>query len=383
MPESIRKITSPPFLCLGGTKMSEDIMEYIKEQSSVLDNVLKYKRNEIEKSIDSINLATVDRILFVGSGSSYNVSLAVKNLYEKLLHKEVLCEYPFTLRNYSHILANDSGKTLVIAISQSGKSTGPIECLKKAKAHGMETLSITYNTDSLITDFSDHVVPLFCGEEKVGAKTKGYTTTLLTLQLIGLYWSQKLNILAEEEADKYYNQLNEMICTIDDTIKKTRLWAKENKHWCDANSMVVVGYGSNLGSAMEGSLKILEMYRKPVLAYDVEEYIHGPYNSLGPDSHMIFLDIYSDVQNSITNLINYVSKITDNYLVVSNNGKGHDQHYIHVAQSYETLSPLTSIIPFQIIGYEMAISLGINPGIPKYTDFHEQMKSKLGLVDFN
>lgn len=125
---------------------------------------------------------------------------------------------------------------------------------------------------------------------------------------------------------------------------------------------------------------MLETFRKPVLAYDVEEYIHGAYNSLNRNSFMIFIDAKPGGCPELRKLIDFTKTITENFLVIAAGaGKMADiteEHIIHIPLCDELISPLISIIPFQVIAYKLAKSRGIEPEIPGYPGFHKIMGSK-------
>lgn len=365
--------------------MVNDMGEYIDSQQSVLNNIIENELVKIERCADGIDLDNIEKILLIGSGTSYNVGIAVKNIFEHLLKKEVLVEYPFPLRKYSSLLdGKDKKSTLAIAISQSGKSTGTIECIEKSKNAGMKTACLTSNIDSEISKKVDFVIPVMCGDEKVGPKTKGYTATLLTLQVLALYLSRKAGLVSENWYNCYLGQIKSAISNMNKIIKESHDWFNKNIDWNKAASIFIVGYGPNMGTALEGGLKLLETFRRPVLSYDIEEYIHGPYNALGVDTHIIFIDSMGSGSNMMKKLVPFVEGITNHYLVISFDSDDYlDEHRINIPRCDEYISPIVCILPFQVIACEIAKSIGIDPGIPRYTNFHDLMGSKKGLVDFN
>jgi glucoselysine-6-phosphate deglycase len=368
--------------------MENSMWEYINSQSSILKNILNKELQQLEDLIMDIDMEQVERILFVGSGTSYNVGIAVKFMFEDLLKKEIRVEYPFPLRKYSTLLNNENSEsTLVIAISQSGKSIGTIECLKMAKSFGMKIVCLTSNIDSDITKEANYIIPILCGDEKVGPKTKGYTTTLLTLQIIALCLSKKMCLITCEDYDKNIKNIAEALNKIDKVVKVSNQWVKNNSEWSKASGIYIVGYGSNLGTAFEGGLKLMETIRKPICPFDIEEYIHGPYNAIDKDTHIIFINSGYKGDSEMKKVVNFLKDITDKYLVINfeddNNNVEYEYQTISIPKYEEYISPLLAILPFQVIASEIPKLLGINPGIPRYTNFHDIMGSKKGLVDFN
>jgi glucoselysine-6-phosphate deglycase len=354
---------------------------YISEQKQVLKNILEDKAGIVQRSVGNIDLNKTSHIIFTGSGTSFNAGIAVRYMYESLLKKEIFVEYPYMLRNYSGLLNEAESKpALMIAVSQSGRSTGTLECVKKTKSMGIETAAVTSDKDSPLAAASDHVIEVMCGEEHAGPKTKGYTSTMLTLQLMALGFAKKAGFIGEKEYCNYLEQIWRMIENLDGVIQKSRQWIDKNMEWKNAKSICIIGYGPGYGTALEGSLKILETFRKPVLAYDVEEYIHGPYNSLDKNSFMIFIDAKPGGCPELNKLMDFAKNITKNFLVITadlrKTADMTEEHVIHIPPCDEFISPLISIVPFQVIAYRLAKSWGIEPEKPRYPGFHKIIGSK-------
>ena len=70
---------------------------------------------------------------------------------------------------------------MVIVISQSGKSADLVECERKSRLMGANTIIITNNVNSPIINEANYFINMFAGEEKSVAATKTFTQTLLVL----------------------------------------------------------------------------------------------------------------------------------------------------------------------------------------------------------
>lgn len=96
--------------------------------------------------------------------------------------------------------------TLVIGISQAGRSTSTIKALDKAKALGLMTLAITANIQAPVTEHADRTVLLAVGEELAGPKTKGYEGSVATLALLGMKLAEKQERSQEKEKKNLQEQ---------------------------------------------------------------------------------------------------------------------------------------------------------------------------------
>mgnify|MGYP000944868688 CR=1 FL=1 len=207
-----------------------DMFDYIKSQPSILSKIIENRKEITKNFVDIYKENNIKGITIIGSGSSFNSSSAAKYFMEKLLKVKVNVIYPYTFNNYENILDKDE---IFITVSQGGKSTATIDSVKK--------------------------VNIACGEETVGYKTKGYTSTILTLYLLALETAYALKKINNEEYDLYIKEIEEAVCNIDNIIAETDSWYKTNKDdLVNAENVMVVGYGPNYGTALEGRLKLSE-----------------------------------------------------------------------------------------------------------------------------
>src|SRR3954466_4218480 len=77
--------------------------------------------------------------------------------------------------------------SLVIALSQSGRTPDVIEYVECARRAGAFTVAITNDVESDLAEAAEAVLPLGAGEEKAVAATKTYLNTLAALVLLASY----------------------------------------------------------------------------------------------------------------------------------------------------------------------------------------------------
>lgn len=363
--------------------MDHDMYYYTKEQSKVLNYIISERKETFAELIKLFNENEIKQIIITGSGTSYNVGVAARFVMEKLLNIGVTVEYPTQLSNYSSVF---NEKTLVIGVSQSGKSTDTRDSIKKANDLGLQTVLITANEGSMISKYAKHTVIMLCGDEFAGAKTKGCTSSLLMLYLMALEVSHNRHILTGEQYNKYIDDLIATVNNLDSIIEATDKWYKLNREGLvKANKIAVVGYGMNFGTALEGGLKLLETVRCPVCSYEFEEFLHGPYNAIDEDSYLIFIASPGKELPRMHKLEQFASSITKHvYMILSDNDSEKKSSDLSVEfYNSEEFMPLEYLVPFHILSYRLSVDKGINPSRPKFPQFHGIMQSKLDLVNFN
>jgi fructoselysine-6-P-deglycase FrlB-like protein len=166
------------------------------------------------------------------------------------------------------LVAGPTGIDVVVAISESGRSTETVEAVRDFT--GIPSVGLTNDPASPLAGAVDLTVPLGCGEDS-RAYTVGYTSTLQALGLIGDCWSAR-------QAD--WRMLPELAAAMLDAGEAEAAAAAEGMRRCSAIDFVA---GARDGaSAGEGALLLREVARIFTSAHETRGYLHGPMEALEP-----------------------------------------------------------------------------------------------------
>ena len=306
-----------------------------------------------EASID-FDITKYDEIDIVACGSAYHAGLVGKYMIEKLCNIKVnVCiasEYQYDKHFYK-------GKTLVIAISQSGETADTKKCVNIANDMGVDTLGIVNVKGSSIARICKHVIYTLAGPEIAVATTKAYLAQITTLILLAVKNSkemvntedlQKLPYYIETLINKDYTSLANMLMTKDD--------------------IYFIGRGIDYALCMEGSLKLKEISYIHSEAYAAGELKHGTISLISEGTPVIVVAT-SDVLylKTISNAKEvkargaYVILVTDKEVI----NEGVYDKLISIPKVIEELRPILTIIPLQLISYEVAKLRGNDIDKPK------------------
>lgn len=334
--------------------------KYIDEQVDVLQTILKQEEHTLKLVPEG--MLQKKQIIITASGSSLNAAMIVKPMIEKISNAVITIESPFHLRSYSTLLTIPSEDKLLIALSQTGKSIGTLECIQLANAHQIPTISMTAFDDSPIAKEALVHINLLCGEEPVGPKTKGFTATVLSLHLL------LMRMVRDHRHDDVVQEYRESIQQIPATIQAAKTWCNEHRDWATANTMSIVGFGINHATAREGSLKVLETMQIPVMNFDMEEFMHGPHRTIVSDSYLILIDTQGAGETLMNHLIAFTKSKTKHYMIISTT-KQQDEHTISIQEHPLTSSWLNAVIPYQVMCTYFPEVNGVNSSDPVYGDF--------------
>ena len=322
------------------------MLKEIHEEAEVIK-----KTSEVELDFD---LSKYDEIDIVACGSAYHAGLVGKYMIEKLCDIKVnVCiasEYQYDKHFYK-------GKTLVMAISQSGETADTKKCVNIANDMGVDTLGIVNVKGSSIARICKHVIYTLAGPEIAVATTKAYLAQITTLILLAVKNSkekvntddlQKLPYYIETLINKDYTSLANMLMTKDD--------------------IYFIGRGIDYALCMEGSLKLKEISYIHSEAYAAGELKHGTISLISEGTPVIVVATSDELYlKTISNAKEvkargaYVILVTDKEVI----NEGVYDELISIPKVTEELRPILTIIPLQLISYEVAKLRGNDIDKPK------------------
>nr|WP_288826718.1 SIS domain-containing protein [uncultured Clostridium sp.] len=352
--------------------------DYICETPLVLMDIIKRRKEITKEFVTFYQDKTIDQIYVIGSGTSYHAGLSAKAYLEEILNIKVFNCYPTQFERNEKIFNKN---TLVIGISQGGQSLSTVSGLDSAAKRGLYTAALSENPMALIFEHADTATRLFVGNEKCGAKTKGYAGTTVTLMMMLTEWAIVKGIVTETAAQDYFQRMFRVIANMEMiTAEATKWYGRIKEEFLPAKRIIVVGYDGMYADVLEGALKILETVRQGVTGYDIEEFFHGIYNSITETSHIFYLASQGDYKPRVQKLVNILNEWTPHhYMIASPEGMLQTSSKDLICEFTEDplFSPWEYIIPLQVIACLAPQDLGINPDIPKDPEFHKKIGSKV------
>ncbi len=345
------------------------IQDYMLETPNKMKEIIS-NSGELFKAVIKED---INKIIITGSGTSYHSALQVQAYLQSILDVEVVAIYPFMITK--DMFKGTNEKTLVVGISQGGSSYSAYNAMKLAKEHGCIIASMAGCENALIDEVADYILTVHCGEEKAGAKTKGFYCTKLNLMLLGLEIAKGKGQISEE---KYKEEINKIIDASDrfeDVYKKSEEWIEKNKNkLVEAKEIRIIGPSELYGDTLESALKLLETMRIPVTGYEFEEFIHGIYNAINSDSTIFILDTGKEPR--VSKMVEVLSGWTDNIYVIGRDVEANDKNIQINSSEDKYYQTFNFIVPIQLICAEIPNLRGVNPSIPKDPQFHMKLGSK-------
>ena len=231
---------------------------------------------QFQQAAEKIKARNITNVIILARGTSDNAGHYLKFLIEVKLGLPVGLASPSSVSIYGAKV--DFKNTLVIALSQSGKSPDLLAFASASKEGGALLIAMTNNSDSPLANVGDLHIDLSAGLEVAVAATKSYSAELLASLLLVDSWignmsAGRLHLVDSSrecianlgEVDSFANSLD---------AKRV---------------IVVIGRGYAYANAKELALKIQETSYIPVQGMSSADYQHGPIATLNSDSQVIAL----------------------------------------------------------------------------------------------
>jgi len=297
----------------------------------------------------------IDKIVMVACGTAYHAAMVGKYMLEGLVRIPVELDVASELR-YRDPVIDD--RTLALVISQSGETADTLAALREARRRGARILAITNAVGSSVARESGGVLYTHAGPEIAVASTKAYTTQLMVLGLVTLYFGRARGTIppdrdAElrqllwaipEQADLFLAEHEELIA------------CAERYH--DFAGFLYMGRGPNLASALEGALKIKEIAYIHAEGYAAGEMKHGPIAMIDPTMATVAVATKGRTYDKVLSNIQEVKARLGEVIAIAGWHDGEIEKYadrvIRVPETDELLSPIINAVPLQLLAYYVA-----------------------------
>ena len=309
-------------------------------------------------------LTTINKIFIVACGTAMHAGLVGKSLIESLCNIPTEVDIASEFRYRNPIIDEH---TLCIYISQSGETADTIAALKLAKAKCAKTLAISNVIGSSITREADYTIYTHAGPEIAVASTKAYTSQVVLITILSIYFAEILESINEETISLLKKDIIDLPLKVEQVLDNTDLFKAFAKKVYTEKDMFFLGRGSDYCVALEGSLKLKEISYIHSEAYAAGELKHGPIALIENGVTVIGIITNPDLaQKSISNIQEVITRgaktliITNQILPNSN-----FDYIINIPETNPLISPILSVIPMQLLSYYISKYKGLDVDKPR------------------
>ena len=349
----------------------EKMYPYWTKQPKVLTAVIQ-ERAALTKEFVRLFLDTApDRLYLIGSGSSFNAAKAAAPFMEEILGIEAGAFTPTRLPGIF------SKKPLVVFLSQGGSSTNMLAAADTL-AH-KPSIAVTGERECELAKHVKKHMLIGCGEELAGPKTMGYTASVMCLYLCALEAGRAAGRTANKKYSTVLDTLLQACENMPCNLMRTEEWFQEKLEQLKGiKKYVLVGTGYAAAAAAEGALKILETVRVPALAYEFEEYLHGPIFATDAGLGGVFF-VSKEERKRLFTLAKCHAAYSGYTFVITSEEAALDARCLALRM---TGAPYTEVFEFlpapQLMAARLPEILEIPDGLAVFREFSKQWPTKFG-----
>ena len=307
------------------------------------------------------------RVCIVACGSSYHVGMVGKYVLERLLRRPVEVSLASEFRYSDPIVGKGD---LVIVISQSGETLDSMAALREAKKRGARILSIVNVVGSSIARESHDVLYTWAGPEIAVATTKAYSTQMVVLNLLGLYFGDVLGTVDLDTYTAMVRGIEALPAQMERLLADTEDIRAAARELAGHDQIFFIGRNLDYALSLEGSLKLKEISYIHSEAYASGELKHGTISLIEEGTPVIAAATYMPLfDKAMSNVVEVQARGARVLALTTETGaeRMHSRvaRVLTVPETETMLLPQLGVVPLQLLAYYIALARGCDIDKPR------------------
>ena len=342
------------------------MLKEIDEQPTVMRKLISaYTDDKGQVSVDADIVKAVqeaDRLYILAAGTSYHAGYASKRMLEELTDTPVELGIA---SEWGYGMPLLSKKPLFIFISQSGETADSRQVLVKANQMGIPSLTVTNVPGSTLSREANHTMLLHAGPEIAVASTKAYTAQIATLAFLAKAVGDA-NASEKAAAFDLVHELSLVAQSIESTLSEKELIDNKVRGLLETTrNAFYIGRGQDYYVAMEASLKLKEISYIQCEGFAAGELKHGTISLIEDGTPVLALlsdeILASHTRGNISEVVARGAKV----LTIAEENVAKEGDDIVLNQVHPYLSPISMVVPTQLIAYFATLHRGLDVDKPR------------------
>jgi glucosamine--fructose-6-phosphate aminotransferase (isomerizing) len=338
-------------------KTESRLRREIFEQPSVLARLLETQRPAAEALAEAVRRRGVSNVVIAARGTSDNAGRYAQYLFGAMNGLVVALATPSLFTYYRRVPRFHN--TLVIGISQSGRSPDVIAVLAEARRQGALTAVVTNDRKSPMAAHGDVTIDLCAAEERAVAATKTYTAELAAIALLS-------TVLAGDA--EMAGALERLPGAVGSALAADQAAAQAARGLREIRRAVVLGRGFNYATAFEVALKLEELTYTSTEAFSSADFRHGPMAMVEPGFPAIVVAATGPLLEDLRSVMATLRAGQAEVLCITDDPSTASEANVALrvpCDVPEWLSPATLVIPGQLLALHLATLRGHDVDAPR------------------
>jgi glucosamine--fructose-6-phosphate aminotransferase (isomerizing) len=261
------------------------------------------------------------------------------------------------------------GRTLVIAVTQSGETADTIAPTRLARERGAPVIAVTNTVGSAITREAHRILFLQAGPEIAVAASKTFVAQVTTLVILAAAIAKVRGALGAEQEQELGAALHALPAAAARALANATGIADVARRYVNSRGFMFVGRGYTYPTALEGALKLKEVSYVHAEGYAAGEMKHGPISLLDAECPLVAVATRSSVYDKLVSNVMEGRARDARVIAVATEGDEQIERFaddvLWVPETHEALGPVVAIIPLQLFAYHVAIARGTDVDQPR------------------
>jgi len=349
--------------------MHKEIHEQVRSLTDTIAGRVDYESGSIR--LADLNLTPelanrIEKIHIVACGTAAYAGMVGKVLIERLARLPVEVDIGSEFRYRDPIIDEN---TVVLAISQSGETADTLAAMEEGRTKGAVLWSIVNAIGSQAMRVADGFISMQTGPEISVASTKAYTAPLVDLYMLAILLADLRGKLDVETRQRLIADLLLIPDLVGRCLDLELAVEKVAHALLDIKSALYLGRGVNMPTAYEGALKLKELSYVHAEGYPAGEMKHGPIALIDADLPVIVIAPKDPWYEKMFSQIEQAKARGGQVIAVATEGDDRiadsADHVLWIPKTPWMLSPVTTVIPLQLLAYHMAALRGLDVDQPR------------------
>lgn len=349
--------------------MQKEIHEQVRSLTDTIAGRVDFEAGHIR--LPELNLTPelarkIRKIFITACGTASHAGMVGKILIEAIARVPVEVDIASEFRYRDPII--DEG-TVVLAISQSGETADTLAAMEEARQKGATLWSIVNVIGSQAMRISDGYISMQTGPEIGVASTKAYTAPLVDVYMLAILLGELRGTLPEKKRKALIADLRLVPALAGKCLDREPQVEKIARTLMNTSHCLYLGRGINMPTAYEGALKLKEISYIHAEGYPAGEMKHGPIALIDRSMPVIVIaprdpwydKMFSQLEQAKSRGGTVVALATDGDELIP----GVADHVMWLPETPWMLTPVTSVIPLQMLAYHIAALRGLDVDQPR------------------
>lgn len=326
--------------------------ECVCDQPRAIRQVLESQQEAARALVEC--MTAVRRVHLVGIGTSWHGAQVGAYLLRQVGGRDDT--QAWNAFEFDAYPPNLNGDDLVIVMSHSGNRTYSGRVVERAKNAGARIAMVTSTGSEARLDLAN-VVLRTCYRDKSPTHTVSHTTAMTALMMVA--------VASGGHDSAAVSALQTLPDTVEAALRLEPQMQDLAQQYQDAQWYIFTGWGPNTYTAYEVALKINEAAYPVTTAFQLEQYLHGPFCATSEGCLVTFIAPPGPGYQRALQLVRASKAAGARVTALLQAGDGEMaaivDHPIFLPQVPEFLTPVVYLVPLHLFTYWLALTMGRTP----------------------